>query len=427
VWGHEYVITSLLENAVSWKKLKRGEPHRRFTSPTLIHGYALCLSGRRPSSAVHHFGRYEPCSRAPLLRFAPAWLRARGGERQSGTCLFMRNEGLACFKDATQVRADKHDTTWLFEGDDRRADFFASQLKEKTGTEKKTRKKALECEKAESDSNHVPTSVDAYTDAALKEWFEDKDIATGLQLSFNKNCLTSLGSNFTDHKKLGFKDEDALAKAHKSIDLKYLRQLNRMVARLLHDAVFEPSNKVDTPAQSKLNGILRNFEVSQILRGVVDDDEERLAQPWKIPAQQIWAKMYHKYEGMTDMLTGIMMEELATIITCVTGDARHCHTIYEADQDFERFGKTLIANLKDTATLWGFLFASLRQCHIHKLSKVGKDKAAWAKADEYLTNLIDSDTVLTLENTDEVIKRSQNYMQRQDNDGEEVKALRPAL
>jgi hypothetical protein len=53
--------------------------------------------------------------------------------------------------------------------------------------------------------------------------------------------------------------------------------------------------------------------------------------------------MYHKYEGMTDMLTGTMMEELANIITCVTGDARHRRTIYEADQDFELFGKTLIA------------------------------------------------------------------------------------
>ena len=93
--------------------------------------------------------------------------------------------------------------------------------------------------------------------------------------------------------------------------------------------------------------------------------------------------------------------------------------------------------------MWEFLHASLRQCHINKLSKVCKDKAAWAKADEYLTNLIDSDTVLTLENTDETINRLQNYMQLQDNDGEkhvafsstsdesndgeEVKALRAAL
>ena len=82
---------------------------------------------------------------------------------------------------------------------------------------------AVAREVAKNDSNHVPTSVDAYTVAALKEWFEDKDIATVLQLSLNKNRLTSLGSNFTNHKKLGFKDEDAIAKAHKSIDLKYLR------------------------------------------------------------------------------------------------------------------------------------------------------------------------------------------------------------
>jgi hypothetical protein len=138
------------------------------------------------------------------------------------------------------------------------------------------------------------------------------------------------------------------------------------------------------------------------------------------------------------------------IITCVTGDAHNRRTIYEADHDFERFSKTLIANfkdtwnvsdipknvpfafainnrnIKDTATLWEFLRASLRQCHIQKLSKVGKDKAAWAKADEYLTNLMDSDTVLTLEKTDEAIKRAQNYMQRQDNDGEKRVAFSSA-
>jgi len=125
-----------------------------------------------------------------------------------------------------------------------------------------------------------------------------------------------------------------------------------------------------------------------------NDDEEWLDEPWKIPALQIWAKMYHKYEGMTDMLTVTMMEELVIIITCVTGDSRHRRTLYEGDQDFERFIKTLI-------------------------------------------------TVLTLENTDEAIKHAQNYMQGQDNDGEkyvafssasdesndneEVKALRAAL
>jgi hypothetical protein len=50
--------------------------------------------------------------------------------------------------------------------------------------------------------------------------------------------------------------------------------------------------------------------------------------------------MYRKNAGMTDMKTGSLMQELANIITCVTDDVRHRRTIYEADQDFERFGKT---------------------------------------------------------------------------------------
>jgi hypothetical protein len=217
---------------------------------------------------------------------------------------------------------------------------------------------------------------------------------------------------------LGLKDAAALGKAHKTVDLKYLLQTNRMAVRIFHDSVFEHPTK-ETAARIKLHIILQNSEVSKILRGSVDDaDDEWIAQPWRIPTVQIWGKICHKYEGMTDMLTGTMMEELANIITCVTGDARQCRTIYETDQDFERFGKTLIAN-KDTSTLWAFLRATLRQCHIHNLSKVGKDKAAWAKAEEYLTNLMDSDTKLTLENTNDAIKRAENYKQQyQDTDGD---------
>jgi hypothetical protein len=55
-WGHEYVITSLLENAVILETIKKeGSLHRRPLHSTLIRGYAPCLPGRRPSSAVHHF------------------------------------------------------------------------------------------------------------------------------------------------------------------------------------------------------------------------------------------------------------------------------------------------------------------------------------------------------------------------------------
>jgi hypothetical protein len=102
----------------------------------------------------------------------------------------------------------------------------------------------------------------------------------------------------TDSEKTGFKDEAALDKTHKSIDLKYLQQLNRMAVRLLHDSVLEPSSKVDTTTQSKLNGILRNSEVSQIRRVAVNDDDEKWsAQPWKIPGSS--TKMTKSLGGLS--------------------------------------------------------------------------------------------------------------------------------
>jgi ribosomal protein L1 len=101
-----------------------------------------------------------------------------------------------------------------------------------------------------------------------------------------------------------------------------------MTVRIFHDVVFEHPTK-ETAARTKLHIILQNNEVSKILRGAVDDaDDEWIAQPWRIPAVQIWGKICHKYEGMTDMLTGTMMEELANIITCVAGNARQRRTVY---------------------------------------------------------------------------------------------------
>jgi hypothetical protein len=64
--------------------------------------------------------------------------------------------------------------------------------------------------------------VDAYTVDSLQEWFDDRDLATDLHLSLNKNRLASMGSNFCDHTKLGFKDAAELEKARKAVDLKYL-------------------------------------------------------------------------------------------------------------------------------------------------------------------------------------------------------------
>ena len=125
------------------------------------------------------------------------------------------------FKEVIQSHADVCDTTWLLEARRALALFFARQIKDKTGSAE-TRKKTLDHEKVKTDRNHVPTSVDAYNDDALEEWFDDMDLATDLQLSLNMNDLASMGSNFCDHTKLGFKDAAELEKTRKAVDLKYL-------------------------------------------------------------------------------------------------------------------------------------------------------------------------------------------------------------
>ena len=103
------------------------------------------------------------------------------------------------FKQEIQSRADRYDTTWLFEGGRQWALFLARQIKDKTGNAA-AKKKALEREhNPKTNSNYVPTSCDDYTDEALHKWFEERDFATNLMLSLNKNRLASLGSNFCNY------------------------------------------------------------------------------------------------------------------------------------------------------------------------------------------------------------------------------------
>jgi hypothetical protein len=95
------------------------------------------------------------------------------------------------FKEAIQSHADARDTTWLLEAGRTLALFFARQIKDKTGSTV-TRKKTIDCEKVKLDSNHVPTSVNAYNNSSLEEWFDDRDLATDLQqILFCNGNLTS--------------------------------------------------------------------------------------------------------------------------------------------------------------------------------------------------------------------------------------------
>ena len=87
--------------------------------------------------------------------------------------------------------------------------------------------------------------------------------------------------------------------------------VNRTVVRLLHDAVY-PSNTVESPATSKLRSILKTPEVTKILQGEKLPTESKWAvHPWLMPAVHMYGRLAYKFEGMTDMIKGVLAEVLA--------------------------------------------------------------------------------------------------------------------
>ena len=134
---------------------------------------------------------------------------------------------------------------------------------------------------------------------------------------------------------------------------------------------------------------------------------------------QMWAKLIYRFEGMTEMINGAFMDDLGELLSSVTGQQRK--TLYEIDQEFEKMCEMLLKNFATIKSLMPFLRSSLRQTMIRKLSKVGKDKEAWKKAEEHLTQLQDDEHMLTLEDTDVAIKRAEQYLHRSDGAGAAVK------
>jgi hypothetical protein len=108
MWGHGYVITSLLNIAVSRESNE--------VVPNLIRSHAPRLPGRSPSSVVHLFGGYGPRSQVLMPRVASAGLRPdKGGDDKDPLHFSGEIQDWTSFKEAIQSRADARDTTWLLE------------------------------------------------------------------------------------------------------------------------------------------------------------------------------------------------------------------------------------------------------------------------------------------------------------------------
>ena len=132
-----------------------------------------------------------------------------------------------------------------------------------------------------------------------------------------------------------------------------------------------------------------------------------------------FVKMIYRFEGMTEMINGAFMDDLGELLSSITGHQRK--TLYEIDQEFEKMCEMLVKNFSSIESLMPFLRSSLRQTMIRRLSKVGKDKEAWKKAEEYLTQLQDDEHMLSLKDTDVAINRAEQYLHCSDGAGAAIK------
>ena len=114
------------------------------------------------------------------------------------------------------------------------------------------------------------------------------------------NRKDKLGSDWTDGERCGL-TEDELSKAHDVLDAKYLREVNRTLARTLHDAVFLGGS--ETIAITRLRSILKTPLAAKIIAGEVAGEENLwCTQPWLMESTQMWAKLIYIFETMTDLL-----------------------------------------------------------------------------------------------------------------------------
>ena len=109
-----------------------------------------------------------------------------------------------------------------------------------------------------------------------------------------------------------------LIKAHDGLDAKYLREVNRTLARTLHDAVF-PGGP-ETIATTRLRSILKTPLAAKIIAGdVVGKENLWCTRPWLMESAQMWAKLIYRFEGMTEMINGAFMDDLGDFLSSITG------------------------------------------------------------------------------------------------------------
>jgi hypothetical protein len=119
-----------------------------------------------------------------------------------------------------------------------------------------------------------------------------------LKQALIKHRKDTFGSNYMDHAKCGYANEEDLVEAHEQCDLAYLIKGNHQFVMLLHDAVYPKGSKL-TKATTKLQSLLDAPLVKKVLQGTsIGDESEWGAHVWIIPAISILTRRRKKPQDL---------------------------------------------------------------------------------------------------------------------------------
>ena len=232
--------------------------------------------------------------------------------------------------------------------------------------------KVAKSKSASTRSGTISLDISTYDKKEIISEFEKADVTVSAALSVRKNRKEALGTHLPDPEKHGVAQE-GLAKMHERLDATCLTQVNRDLTRALHDAVSSSdATASETIAITKLRPILKTTEVTKILSGELLGSEKLwIDSPWLMPGiqiQKMWAKLAYRFEGMTEMINGRFMDDLAELLNSATGDQRKRKAFYKIDAEFEKMCHSLLKNFTSLKSLMPFLRSSLRQTTIQPLN-----------------------------------------------------------
>jgi hypothetical protein len=174
-------------------------------------------------------------------------------------------------------------------------------------------KKVVDMSNKEREDGGVVMDFSKFSETQLKKVAKTLGKSQGsflLQQVLIKFRKDTFGSNYMDHAKCGYDNEEDLVEVHEQCDLSYLIKGNRLFIVFLHDVVYPKRSKL-TKATTKLQSLLDDPLVKKVLQDTSIGDEEQWGDHvWLIATISILTRLCFRMEGMTELVNDTFIEDL---------------------------------------------------------------------------------------------------------------------